>query len=139
MSLRASCSLRRGQPRRLPILRVTWRGTASSSTDELSVGTTAADEHPSHGCGEGRVSECGSSGTGVPTGLARDIEGERRRPWTRGGRGGRRLAIPAPRAAPLGQGVQAPLKRGRTYLLLLADVPRTRYFFVVGGNVGAFE
>jgi hypothetical protein len=39
----------------------------------------------------------------------------------------------------VGQVVQAPLKRGRTYLLLLAGVPRTRFFFVVGGTVGEFE
>jgi len=54
---------------------------------------------------------------------------------------GQQVVVWRSRAArpPLGQGVQAPLKTGRTYLLLLADVPRTRYFFVVGGNVGAFE
>jgi hypothetical protein len=34
--------------------------------------------------------------------------------------------------------VQTPLQRGRTYLLCLARVPKTRSFFVVGGNAGEF-
>lgn len=53
---------------------------------------------------------------------------------------GRKLVVAQPRAArpQAGQVVQLPLRRGRTYLLLLARAPGAGVFFLVGGNAGEF-
>jgi hypothetical protein len=41
-------------------------------------------------------------------------------------------------SSPVGLTTQTPLQRGRTYLLLLAGIPKTRDFFGVGGKAGEF-
>jgi hypothetical protein len=56
------------------------------------------------------------------------------------GHTGKKLVVAQPRAAPIqaGQVVQLPLRRGQTYLLLLARVPGVEDFFLVGGTAGEF-
>jgi hypothetical protein len=53
---------------------------------------------------------------------------------------GKNLVVVQPRAArpQAGQVAQLPLRRGHTYLLLLARAPGTGAFFLVGGNAGEF-
>ncbi len=53
---------------------------------------------------------------------------------------GKQLLIWQPRSAmsPIGQVAQTPLQRGSTYLLLLAGIPKTKDFFIVGGKAGEF-
>ena len=53
---------------------------------------------------------------------------------------GKQIVVVQPRASrsEAGQLVQVPLRRGRTYLLLLARESGTKSFFLVGGNAGEF-
>lgn len=53
---------------------------------------------------------------------------------------GRQLLVEQPRGGrpQVGQVVQAPLERSRTYLLLLSRDPGTGFFFLVGGSAGEF-
>ena len=54
---------------------------------------------------------------------------------------GRRLVVEQPRSktSQVGQLEQAPLKNGRTYLLLLARDPGTGFYYLVGGSTGEFS